>query len=43
MLKAKENSVKALTAGIAGLMKKNKVEHHSGHGKITGPNEVTVS
>ena len=34
--------VKALTGGIAGLFKKNKVEWVKGHGKITGPNQVTA-
>lgn len=38
----KENSVKALTGGIAMLFKKNKVVHLQGHGKITAPNQVTV-
>jgi len=42
MMKAKETSVKQLTGGIAGLFKKNKITHVSGHGKITGPNEVTA-
>jgi len=39
---AKSNSVSALTGGIAHLFKQNKVTRLSGHGKITGPNEVTV-
>lgn len=38
----KSTVVKQLTGGIAGLFKKNKIELLSGHGKITGPNEVTV-
>ncbi|CAG7716756.1 unnamed protein product [Allacma fusca] len=38
MMGAKSTAVKALTGGIAGLFKKNKVTHLSGHGKIT---EVT--
>lgn len=42
MMKAKETSVKALTGGIAHLFKSNKVTHIRGHGKITGPNEVTA-
>lgn len=43
MMKAKEDSVKALTSGIAALFKKNKVTHLHGHGTITSPNEVTVT
>lgn len=42
MMSAKSGAVKALTGGIAHLFKQNKVTHLSGHGKITGPNEVTV-
>jgi len=42
MMGAKSTAVKALTGGIAHLFKQNKVTHLSGHGKITGPNEVTV-
>lgn len=42
MMAAKSSSVKALTGGIASLFKSNKVTSLSGHGKITGPNEVTV-
>lgn len=42
MMKAKETAVKALTGGIAHLFKSNKVGHIRGHGKITGPNEVTA-
>lgn len=38
----KENAVKSLTGGIAQLFKKNKVELISGHGKITGVNQVTA-
>ena len=40
MLKAKEDSVKALTGGIAMLFKANKVNRVDGHGTISGPNEV---
>lgn len=43
MMKAKGDSVKGLTQGIAGLFKKNKVTYSKGWGKITGANEVTVS
>jgi len=42
MMGAKSTAVKALTGGIAHLFKQNKVTHLSGHGKITGNNEVTV-
>jgi len=42
MMGAKSTAVKALTGGIAHLFKQNKVTHLNGHGKITGPNEVTV-
>jgi len=43
MLKAKTDSVSALTGGIAHLFKSNKVTHIQGFGKITGANQVTVS
>ncbi|XP_049844367.1 dihydrolipoyl dehydrogenase, mitochondrial-like isoform X2 [Schistocerca gregaria] len=42
MMEAKSTAVKALTGGIAHLFKQNKVQLLSGHGKITGQNEVTV-
>ena len=42
LMKAKENSVKALTGGIKMLFKNNKVTHLEGHGKVTGQNEVSV-
>ena len=42
MMKAKETAVKGLTGGIAHLFKSNKVAHIRGHGKITGPNQVTA-
>ncbi|XP_063610917.1 dihydrolipoyl dehydrogenase, mitochondrial-like [Penaeus indicus] len=42
LMGAKEKAVKALTGGIAHLFKNNKIVGLSGHGKITGPNEVTV-
>uniref|UniRef100_A0AC35U314 Dihydrolipoyl dehydrogenase n=1 Tax=Rhabditophanes sp. KR3021 TaxID=114890 RepID=A0AC35U314_9BILA len=42
MLAAKNSSVKALTTGIAGLFKANKVGHVKGHGTIVGPNQVSV-
>eukprot|EP00479_Gromia_sphaerica_P006939 TRINITY_DN2136_c0_g1_i1.p1 TRINITY_DN2136_c0_g1~~TRINITY_DN2136_c0_g1_i1.p1 ORF type:complete len:377 (-),score=108.78 TRINITY_DN2136_c0_g1_i1:145-1275(-) len=43
MIKAKNKSVRQLTNGIGGLFKKNKVNYSQGWGKITGPNQVTVS
>ncbi|XP_054002207.1 dihydrolipoyl dehydrogenase, mitochondrial [Hylaeus anthracinus] len=42
VMEQKRNVVKALTSGIAGLFKKNKVEWVKGHGKITGKNQVTA-
>lgn len=42
MMEQKDKAVKSLTGGIAYLFKQNKVGHIQGHGKITGPNEVTV-
>ncbi|OAD58780.1 Dihydrolipoyl dehydrogenase, mitochondrial [Eufriesea mexicana] len=42
LMEQKRNVVKALTGGIASLYKKNKVEWVKGHGKITGPNQVTA-
>lgn len=42
LMAQKSNAVKALTGGIAGLFKKNKVAHYAGFGKITGKTEVTV-
>lgn len=42
MMAAKEKSVKALTGGIAQLLKKNKIQLIQGKGTITSPNEVTA-
>ncbi|KAF2882604.1 hypothetical protein ILUMI_23572 [Ignelater luminosus] len=42
LMASKSNAVKALTGGIAQLFKKNKVTLISGHGKITGVNQVTA-
>ncbi|XP_011495847.1 PREDICTED: dihydrolipoyl dehydrogenase, mitochondrial [Ceratosolen solmsi marchali] len=42
LMEQKTNVVKALTGGIAGLFKKNKIELIKGHGKITGNNQVTA-
>ena len=41
-MKSKTSAVGALTGGIKMLFKANKVGHVEGHGKITGPNEVSV-
>ncbi|XP_072388561.1 dihydrolipoyl dehydrogenase, mitochondrial [Diabrotica undecimpunctata] len=38
----KSKAVTSLTGGIAQLFKKNKVTLIKGHGKITGPNQVTA-
>jgi dihydrolipoamide dehydrogenase len=35
--------VDELTGGIAYLMKKNKIDVHSGHGRLKGPGKVSVS
>ncbi|KAK7101520.1 dihydrolipoyl dehydrogenase, mitochondrial-like isoform X2 [Littorina saxatilis] len=43
MMEVKRNAVKALTGGIAHLFKKNTVTHVPGFGRISGPNEVTVT
>lgn len=42
MLKAKEGSVSALTKGIEGLFKKNKVDYIKGTASFSGPNSVDV-
>merc|ERR1719499_2351184 len=42
MMGEKSKAVGALTGGIKMLFKGNKVTHLSGHGKITGPNQVSV-
>lgn len=41
--KSKQDSVDALTKGIAFLMKKNKVTPFTGYGKIEGPGKVSVT
>ena len=43
MHQAKKDSIKGLTQGIEGLLKKNKVDYSKGWGKLSGTNEVTVS
>ena len=41
--KRKDEIVKSLTSGVAFLMKKNKVDVHNGHGRLTGKNTVEVT
>jgi dihydrolipoamide dehydrogenase len=43
MLKQKQEAVNGLTAGVAYIMKKNKVTVFSGEGKIVGPGRVAVA
>lgn len=43
MLKHKDSTVNALTKGVAGLFKKNKVTRYEGTGEITGKGKVKVS
>ncbi|MFW6413610.1 MAG: dihydrolipoyl dehydrogenase [Oceanicaulis sp.] len=42
MMAQKDDAVKGLTRGVAGLMKKNKVTHYNGFGRIAGKGEVVV-
>ncbi|TNN31326.1 Dihydrolipoyl dehydrogenase, mitochondrial [Liparis tanakae] len=42
MMAQKSGAVKALTGGIAHLFKQNKVTHISGHGRLSGKNQVTA-
>jgi dihydrolipoamide dehydrogenase len=42
MLKQKQDAVNGLTAGVAFIMKKNKVTVYSGEGRIDGPGRVVV-
>jgi dihydrolipoamide dehydrogenase len=42
MLKRKETVVQALTKGIEGLFKKNKITRFVGHGRLAGPGKVVV-
>jgi len=42
MMGEKTKAVAALTGGIKMLFKGNKVTHIEGHGRITGPNQVSV-
>jgi dihydrolipoamide dehydrogenase len=39
----KDDIVKKLTGGVAMLMKKNKIEVHSGHGRLAGKGNVSVT
>lgn len=41
-MQQKTTAVKGLTSGIAHLFRQNGVTHINGHGKITGPHEVTA-
>ncbi|MEE8371507.1 MAG: dihydrolipoyl dehydrogenase [Sphingomonadales bacterium] len=43
MMKSKDKAVSDLTAGVAFLFKKNKVEHVSGEAEIKAPGQVSVS
>ncbi len=42
MLRHKDKTVAALTKGVAGLLKKNKVARYQGHGRLDGPGTVVV-
>lgn len=41
--KRKAEIVKGLNGGVAGLMKKNKIDVHTGTGRIAGPGQVEVT
>jgi dihydrolipoamide dehydrogenase len=43
MMARKDKVVETVTRGVAGLLKKNKVAHVQGTGRIVGPNEVEVT
>ena len=43
MMAQKEDAIDGLTKGVAFLLKKNKVDHVHGTGKITGPGKVEVT
>ncbi|MEL7128593.1 MAG: dihydrolipoyl dehydrogenase [Pseudomonadota bacterium] len=43
MMAQKEDAVNGLTSGVAFLMKKNKVDHIHGKGRITGPGAIDVT
>lgn len=42
MLKRKDDVVKGLTLGVAGLFRKNQVSRFEGHGRVDGPTSVVV-
>ncbi len=42
MMKRKDGVVNALTTGVAGLLKKNKITRFEGTGRIAGPGKVVV-
>lgn len=42
LMQTKLTAVKSLTGGIAQLFNKNKITLITGHGKITGNNQVTA-
>ena len=42
MLRRKDSVVTALTKGVEGLFKKNKVTRYAGHGRLAGPGRVVV-
>ncbi len=43
MLRRKEKIVDTLTRGVKGLLKKNKVTHYQGRGRLDGPKRVVVT
>ncbi|HTL30101.1 MAG TPA: dihydrolipoyl dehydrogenase [Tepidisphaeraceae bacterium] len=43
MMSRKDQVVQGLTRGVAGLFRKNKVEHVRGTGRVTSPNTVEVT
>jgi len=43
MIDRKKNIVQTLTTGIAGLLKKNKIEWLKGHGRLLSASEIEVS
>ena len=42
MLARKDKVVEGLTQGVAGLLKKNKISHYLGRGRVDGPGKVLV-
>lgn len=43
MLKRKDLVVSALTKGVEGLFKKNRITRFAGHGRLVGPRRLTVA